>query len=965
MDIKTLLLGYFNKKGYRPLRIRELAEEFGVQESERKEFEALLEELARAGKIRVSAKGRIKPASRKQNAKRAEERKPGFETKPKEKEKPAKEKQPKNKADKINKTGKAVKSDKADKTGKEAHEKAPESVTLQKPEVTTIPAASAAAKRLAASEEKAEKAQGSEKPAREDAAFAPKRAEAKSEAAAPAKAQKQDAPKKQDMSQKQAAPQSTAAPRKPEKSAGPKHAAPRTEVEKRTAAAREEADERILTSNLPYEIPEMKEGPVREDEGVIRANARGFAFFRSDGDIEDVFIAGDDLHGALNGDRVRIKISRKAEKDGGKNAEGEVVKILERSHDVIVGTFDIANGKGIVRPDDRRFIYNIAISRKESKSLQRGDRVIVSIEHFDRGDVLPVGHIEEVLGHESDAGVDVTAIARVFGLASEFSPETLAEAKAFPKEVLEEDKRGRKDYRKLFTVTIDGADSKDFDDAFSVEKRGSFYNLYVHIADVSHYVKPGSAVDADAFERGNSVYLLDRVIPMLPEELSNGLCSLNPGVDRLAVTTRMTFNEKGELVDYWFFNSVIRSDRRLIYKDVSDYLEKDAAFEGDKKLRDMLDLANELYELLAEQRIRRGAIDFNFPETKITLDPTGKPIDVRPAERRTANRLIEEFMIANNETVGTHFFGKKLPFVYRVHDLPDEARMERLNNALKAFRYPTLPMEPTPAEIRKVLDLAAGTKEEGVLSTLILTTMAKAEYRRSPGIHFGLGIDHYSHFTSPIRRYADLICHRLLKRLIANEPVAASDGVNGSLDEACRHISDTERRAEEAERDVVDMKCAEYMAAYVGETFPGTVTSLTNFGVFITLENSVEGLAHFRDMTDDYYTYDPDKFVVRGERTKREIRYGDVVQILVTRSNPVMREIDFQIQHPGEHHGSSRPERGDRKGQPRGAQSGQKLRGPSGRSSSRRSGSNGRRGRTKNSRKSRPSARAAGFIKKR
>lgn len=636
----------------------------------------------------------------------------------------------------------------------------------------------------------------------------------------------------------------------------------------------------------------------KKNEGVLRGNARGFAFFISDDPQEpDAFIPASELNGALHGDRVRIRITKRGDKEHNWNPEGRVQRVLQREGRPIVGTFYRQNRMAYVVPDSKNYFRNIRVEERDAAGAKNEDKVVVCITEYPRDDGNPQGRITEVLGALDEKGVDITSVARKFELPYEFSDAALQEAEVMPDAVDVAAMRGRRDFRKLHTVTMDGADAKDFDDAISIEKRGRFYNLYVHIADVSHYVKEGSALDRDAYERGNSVYLLDRVIPMLPEKLSNGICSLNPGVDRLTMTTQMTVNEKGEVVDYRFFRSVIRSDYRLVYDEVSDYLENGKVFSEDKKLCKQLNLMQELFQILAEKRRARGTLDFDLPETMISLDENGVPKRVGWSERRVANRIIEEFMILNNEVVGTHFYQKKLPFVYRVHENPSEEKVERLNQALYAFHYDPLPPVPQPADLRRILEQAAGKKEEHVLNMLVLTSMAKAAYRPVAHAHFGLAAAHYSHFTSPIRRYADLMAHRLLKALLDGKPVLKED-IGTRLEEPCKHISQTEIQAEDAERDVVDMKCAEYMANHVGEVWPATVSSLTNFGVFLTLSNSIEGLAHFRDMTDDYYSYDSERFVVKGENTGRKIRYGEEYSVLITKSSPEMREIDFQIQWP-------------------------------------------------------------------
>lgn len=634
---------------------------------------------------------------------------------------------------------------------------------------------------------------------------------------------------------------------------------------------------------------------MRPNEGKIRGNAKGFAFFVSDDkEKEDIYIAPENLRGALNGDRVKIRIIRTPiiRRDG--KREARVIQILERNSGPIIGTYRKNDGFGFVIPDDKSYFKDIFIDEVNSKHANDNDKVIVVIDRYDPEEDNPEGHVTEVIGNKGAVGVDITAIAKQFNLPDKFSEKTLAEVKRLPEEVSDEDREGREDLRNIFTVTIDGADAKDFDDAISIEKHEDNFYLYVHIADVTHYVREGSAIDKDAYERGNSVYLLDRVIPMLPVELSNGLCSLNPGVDRLSVTTKIELDKEGEILKSDFYLSVINSDYRLVYTDVSDYIENGRKFSEDTELLKNIDLMNELYKILAEKRAERGTIEFEFPEPYIKLDADGKPISIEPEERRTANSIIEEFMILNNQVIGSYFSEKHVPFIYRVHDDPKIERVEKLNNALRSFRYNTISEVPEPEELREVLMNARGEKEEGILNMLVLQTMSKAIYSPRPGIHFGLAIDHYSHFTAPIRRYSDIIAHRLLKAEFGKENIDSTNIVK-DLETMCQHITETEINADDAERDVDDMKSAEYMQQFIGQTFRGIVSSLTNFGVFIMLDNTVEGLAHFRDMNDDYYTYDEGKFVVTGEAHHREIRYGDEVEVLLVRSNPELREIDFKI----------------------------------------------------------------------
>ncbi len=812
MNIKDLLLSYFNSDNYVPLRMKEVADRFGLRGVERAELYDIIDDLLMSGQIKMSKRGKIRP-------------------------------------------GNGLSSVSEDTTSEEAEDKK-----------VVEPVA-----------DKKEKTKKAKKKRRRDSAL--------------------------DFDIAYTAPVDQWADEETSK-----------EVESLLEEGRMIEAEEVLEEQVDQEGTtddalagedlsvaseetfEKEERVLKDNEGKLKGNQKGFGFFvSSNPELSDTYISAEGMNGALHGDTVRVKLTRQADPDRGFRQEGVVTHVLERNKDTIVGTYEKRNGFGFVLPDDKNYFKDIYIDQANENGARNNDKVVVAIDKYEKEFSNPEGHIVEVLGNVNAKGVDITAIARRFDLPYQFSAQTMQEVSQLPTEVSPKDRRNRKDLRKKFTVTIDGADAKDFDDAISVEKRGKFYNLYVHIADVAHYLRPGSALDKDAFERGNSVYLLDRVIPMLPEELSNGLCSLLPGEDRLTMTTQVTINNDGKIVDFQFYPSVINSDHRLVYDKVSDYLENGTRFDDNEQLYKELDTMYEIYEILAEKRERRGTIDFEFPETHVVLNEEGEPTYVGREIRRVSNKIIEEFMILNNQTIGSYFDSKKLPYIYRVHDEPNEDRVERLNRALYAFQYEPVSPQPEPEELRRILELARGKKEEDILNMLVLQSMSKAHYSPRPGMHFGLAIDHYSHFTAPIRRYSDVIAHRLLKKLLAGEPVHKGDKEINNLEYQCQHISDTEVKAEDAERDAVDMKTAEYMQQYVGQTFTGIVSSLTNFGIFIMLENTVEGLVHFRDMTDDYYTYDEDRFVVRGERTKRQIHYGDKVEVQLVRSNPELREIDFHL----------------------------------------------------------------------
>lgn len=654
--------------------------------------------------------------------------------------------------------------------------------------------------------------------------------------------------------------------------------------------------------------------------GTIIGNQKGFAFFKADLDnnpaglsnisseaegankpTEDIFINPDDLSNAMHGDRVKIKITGKADPASGRKATGKVVEIVKRNPEPIIGLYIVDDLGGYVRPDRKQYSRDIIINKEDANGALDGDKVIVQIiddYQDDRansmGDVPIFARVLEVIGHAGDKGVDISSIAAQFSLPYKFSEECLKEADRLGKEVSVSDMMGRKDLRDLLTVTIDGADAKDFDDAISLEEEGENFRLYIHIADVSHYVKENTAMDKEAYERGNSVYLLDRVIPMLPQALSNGLCSLNPGKDRLTMTTEVLLNSKGQVLDHSFYESIISSDYRLVYRDVSDYIENAVGYEGKAELRSLLSRMKIVYEGLAEKSRQRGSLDFDLPETELVLDENGVPTSVFKQERRVANRIIEEFMILNNVLVAEYFHKKNLPFIYRIHEQPTVEGIERLNRCLFAISYPILDREKIdPKKIRELLAKAEGKDEQDLLHNTVLRSMTKAIYSREAKIHFGLALKHYSHFTAPIRRYSDIIAHRFLKDILKGR--GQNKKAVAKLSDQCRHISECEEAAQEAERDVVDMKSAEYMQQFIGQEFEGKISSLTSFGIFVMLENTIEGLIHFRTMNDDYYRFDEDRMIVVGERSKREFHYGQKLRIKVAAANPLLREIDFSL----------------------------------------------------------------------
>lgn len=635
-------------------------------------------------------------------------------------------------------------------------------------------------------------------------------------------------------------------------------------------------------------------------KGKLKINKNGFGFVTPENEgYDDIFIAKKDLKSALNNDTVMVRVIK--EQKGEYKAEGVIKEVVERSDRPLIGRFEKAKGTGygfVIL--DGKYSYDIFIAAEDMNGAKDKDKVVVEITEFKKKDKNPRGRIKEVLGKVDDIGIEVLAIAKKFELPTAFSPETLSYAQSLPTAIDEKDMAGRKDFRDLFTVTIDGADAKDFDDAISIDRLEDSYKLYVHIADVSNYVKEKTAINSDAYSRGNSVYLLDRVIPMLPFELSNNLCSLNPHLDRLTMTVEMEINSRGKIINYEFYESVINSDYRLVYDDVSDYLEGKPHIYTDSQLMNKLNDFKNLHEILARKRDEAGDIDFNFKETKLVLDEQGKPIEVGIDQRRVANMIIESFMVVTNEVVGKHFANMDVSFVYRVHEKPTVEKEAEFRKMIAKFGFVIKARELKPKDYQDILKQAEGTKYEFVINNLMLRSLTKADYRRDPNIHFGLATENYSHFTAPIRRYSDLIIHRIMKNSLRGVFKEETKKYQKKLDEICKHISETERTAEEAEREVMDLKKCEYMLDKIGERYKGIISSLTGFGFFVELDNTVEGLVHFREMTDDFYNFNEDQYAIVGQRSGRKYELGQVVEIEVANVNTEFREIDFRLILDGE-----------------------------------------------------------------
>lgn len=629
-------------------------------------------------------------------------------------------------------------------------------------------------------------------------------------------------------------------------------------------------------------------------EGVLEGTTSGFAFLVvKDEDLEDIFIPPGALAGAVHGDTVLVKITKEAEK--GNKAEGQVVRLLSPVEVEIVGTL-VKEGKYFfVEPNSAKYSRDIFIDSRYTKKAKHNDKVVVKLIKRAKGDRNPEGRVIEVIGNRFKGGVEITSIAREFDLRYEFPKAVEEETKSLPNSVRAKDLEGRTDFTGMFTVTIDGASAKDFDDAISIEKEGDLYRLYVHIADVAAYVKKASAIDEEAYKRGNSVYLLDRVIPMLPEEISNGLCSLQPNEIRLSHTVEMLIDRKGQIKTYEFYISYIQSDYRLIYDDVSDYLEEDSSL-GDEILEEKIHLMKDLRDILHEKRLGKGALDFDIPESQVVLNASGKVEAIFPRERRIAETIIEEFMIACNETVAEHFAHMDYPFLYRIHPEPEKERVASFNEIIQPLGYSIKGQDLHAKDFQIILKQAEGKPEQRLISTLLLRTMKKARYSADLDKHFGLASYYYSHFTAPIRRYSDLVVHRTFKDAVNSKlTMTGWEELYADLYKIADHVSLTERVAEEAERQVESYMQAEYMKEVIGKKFYGTVSSLTSYGIYIQLENTVEGLASFKNQRDDYYIYDQDKYRVYGERSGKEIKIGMGVRVKVLGVDELRNEIDFEL----------------------------------------------------------------------
>lgn len=633
--------------------------------------------------------------------------------------------------------------------------------------------------------------------------------------------------------------------------------------------------------------------------GRMIANKKGFGFVDIDGD-EDVYIAPSNMNHAIHGDRVIVEITSKK----GLDLEGRIVKIVDRKLKQMVGEFYYQNGKGHIDLDDEKVKLDIEIDPDKTLGAIAGHKVLVKVTNKLKDNHYK-GEVVKILGHKNDPGVDILSIVAKYEINDVFPDEVMEQVEGIPNFVKEEEMVGRRDLRKLKIFTIDGDDTKDIDDAISIKKlENGNYELGVHIADVSYYVKEDTPLDKEAYDRGTSVYLADRVIPMLPHKLSNGICSLNPNEDRLAISCVMEIDSKGIVQNYDIFESVIRSRKQMTYKNVNKILEENIIPEGYEEFVQDLRSMSELATILRKMKEKRGYIDFDLDEAKIIVNDKGEAIDVVLRERGTGERLIEDFMIAANETVATHIFYMELPFVYRIHGEPNEEKITQFLRFVSILGYKIngKVTDMHPKTMQRILDELKDKKEFHILSSLLLRSMQKAVYDKNNIGHFGLASKCYTHFTSPIRRYPDTTVHRLLRTYLFEHHIDQDtiEYWDRKLPFLTEHASQKERDSIECEREVDDMKKAEYMMNHIGEEYTGIISSVLSFGMFVELPNLVEGLIRLDDLTDDYYTFDETTFTIRGNKNKRGYRLGDVVKVKVKAASKEAKTVDFILVNTNE-----------------------------------------------------------------
>ena len=633
-------------------------------------------------------------------------------------------------------------------------------------------------------------------------------------------------------------------------------------------------------------------------KGRLSVNKKGFGFVIVDGRDEDIYIDAKNMNGALNNDLVVVE---ELKGQNGKKTEGRVVKVLKKENNLIVGEYKIIDGNPHFIPDDKKLRMEIILDNKDLDDLVDGHKIQVSIVK-EMGKYKYLGEVVKIIGHKNDPGVDILSIIYDHGINDVFTDEVMEEVNALPSEVLDSDRKGRKDLTDMTIFTIDGDDTKDIDDAISISKKGENYILGVHIADVSYYVKEGTALYKEAYSRGTSVYLVDRVVPMLPHKLSNGICSLNPNVDRLAISCIMEITPNGKIVSHDIFESVIRSRIQMTYKKVNKILNDEETPEGYEPFKDDLKLMWELAKILRKEKLARGYLDFDVDEPKILVDENCKPYDVVLRERGKGENMIEDFMIAANETVAEHVFYMGLPFVYRVHEVPDNEKVEEFLNSISMLGYHVVGDRNFvyPKSMKKILDQLRDKEGFEILSTLLLRCMKKAVYKPENLGHYGLASKCYTHFTSPIRRFPDTTVHNLLRKYIFNEPNDKElnrliEYWEENLPALCDHASEKERDSIDCERDVESMKMAEYMEGHIGEEYDGTISSVMNFGLFVQLDNMIEGLVHISEIKGDYYTFDETTHTLRGEKKGKMYKLGQKVRVVVTNASKENSTIDFNL----------------------------------------------------------------------
>lgn len=653
-------------------------------------------------------------------------------------------------------------------------------------------------------------------------------------------------------------------------------------------------------------------------EGTYIAHPKGYGFVEVEGRESDIFIPEDASGGAMHRDMVQVAILRNPEEG---RSEGTVVKILEHGVHELIGTYQKAKSYGFVLPDNRRITSDIFVPQEFSKGAMDGHKVLVELTSYGEKGKNPEGKVKEIIGHVNDPGTDILSVVYEYELPNEFPEKVMRQAERTPEEVTEADCAGRKDLRDVLMVTIDGEDAKDLDDAVSLTKNGDFYELGVHIADVANYVQEKSALDREALHRGTSVYLADRVIPMLPHRLSNGICSLNAGVDRLALSCLMRLDQNGKIVDHEICESVICVNRRMSYSEVLGILEthqngqaQNVQKHHEDKLQELqkeeelqkeygdvlpmlLDM-EQLMRMLRARRRKRGSIDFNFPEAKVVLDANGVPLEIKAYTANTATQIIEEFMLAANETVAQYFYWQEIPFLYRTHEAPEEEKLQKLASFIASFGYGMkgISDEIHPKELQKLLARIVDTSEEMMISRLTLRSMKQARYTTEDVGHFGLAAPHYCHFTSPIRRYPDLQIHRIIKEVLRGRMnQAKTDHYQEILPQVAESCSKLERRADEAERETIKLKKAEYMMEHIGEEFDAVISGIMSYGMYAELPNTVEGLIHVSRMYDDRYYYREETYEMYGIDTGRVYRLGDTVRVRVLDADKTTKTVDFEM----------------------------------------------------------------------